>query len=140
MPLLSAATDAGHLPMELAASVERVAGRLPGLCGPEPQPALLHGDAQQNNFVSTPAGAVAIDTAPYLGHPEIDLALIDYFQPVPAGLFSAYSEITPIEPGFSHRRELWRIFAYLAVVTVDGGKPFGQRYLRNLADAVQRYA
>jgi len=52
------------------------AARLPDLAGPEPRPALLHGDAQQNNFVSTAAGAVVIDAAPYFGHPEADLALV----------------------------------------------------------------
>jgi len=46
------------------------------LCGPEPAPSLLHGDAQQNNFVSTDAGAVIVDSAPYFGHPEVDLALV----------------------------------------------------------------
>jgi hypothetical protein len=44
--------------MDLAADIERVVQRLPSVGGPEPQPTLLHGDAQQNNFVSTDAGAV----------------------------------------------------------------------------------
>jgi len=33
----------------------------------------------------------------------------------------------------------WRIFAYLAVVTVDGDKPFGRGILARLADAVRIY-
>ena len=64
--------------------VHRIAERLPDLCGPEPRPALLHGDAQQHNFISTPAGAVVIDACPYFGHPEADLAQLGFFQPVPA--------------------------------------------------------
>ena len=138
-PLLRSAVDAGHLPLDLAAEVERVLGRLPTLCGPEPQPALLHGDAQQHNFVSTDAGAVVIDVAPYFGHPEIDLALVDYFDPVPDDVFEAYQDTAPIDPDFAERRELWRIFGYLAVVTVDGHKPFGRRILTRLADAVRSY-
>ena len=83
LPLLRTAADSGHLAPALAAGVEQIAARLPALAGPEPRPSLLHGDAQQNNFVSTGAGAVVIDAAPYYGHPEADLALLGYFQPVP---------------------------------------------------------
>ena len=131
--------DAGHLPLDLATDVERLLGRLPMLCGPEPQPSLLHGAAQQHNFVSTDTDAVAIDVAPYFGHPEIDLALVDYFDAVPDDVFEAYREIVPIDTGFAQRRELWRLFGYLAVVTVDGHKPFGRRMLTCLADAVRSY-
>jgi fructosamine-3-kinase len=47
IPHLRLAVDSGHLPADLAAEVEQVARRLPSLCGPEPRPSLLHGDAQQ---------------------------------------------------------------------------------------------
>ena len=139
VPRLRSAVDSGHFPLDLAADVERLLGRLPTLCGPEVRPALLHGDAQQHNFISTDMGAVVIDVAPYFGHPEIDLALVDYFDPVPGDVFEAYQEIAPIDRGFAQRRELWRLFGYLAVVTVDGHKPFGRRMLRCLADAVRSY-
>jgi fructosamine-3-kinase len=71
--------------------------------------------------------------------PDLALALVDYFQPVPGDVFDAYREITIIDPGFTERRELWRIFGYLAVITVDGDKPFGRRILARLADAIRRY-
>jgi arginase len=115
------------------------AARLRSLAGPDPRPSLLHGDAQQNNFVSTAAGAVVIDAAPYFGHPEADLALVDYFEPVLDDLFAGYRDIAPIDPGFAGRRELWRLAAYLAVIAVDGDRPFGRRYLDRLAAAVQAY-
>jgi fructosamine-3-kinase len=134
--MLRHAVDSGHLPTELAAGVEQVVARLPELCGPEPVPTLLHGDAQQNNFVSIPGDAVLIDVAPYFGHPEFDLSLVDYFSPVPEGLFAAYHEITPIDPGFPARRELWRLAGHLAVVAVDGGNPFGRAALPRLAATV----
>ena len=139
LPRLRAAVDSGHLPPDLAAGIDRVAARLPDLAGPEPRPSLLHGDAQQHNFVSTPSGTVVIDAAPYYGHPEADLALVDYFDPVPDELFAAYRDIAPIDPGFAGRRELWRLAAYLAVVAVDGHGPFGRRYLGRLADAIRLY-
>jgi len=139
LPRLRSALASGHLPVELGAQIERLAERLPELCGPEPRPSLLHGDAQQNNFLSTPSGAVVIDASPSFGHPEVDLALLDYFAPVGAPLFEGYEEALPIDPGFADRRELWRIPAYLAVVEVDGGSAFGQGILRRLVAAVQTY-
>jgi fructosamine-3-kinase len=135
IPLLRAASGSGHLPADLAAGVARIAERIPGLCGPDPYPALLHGDAQQHNFVSTPAGAALIDACPYFGHPEIDLAQLGFFQPVPAAVLDAYREVAPIDPAFADRRELWRLATYLAVIAVEPGP-----YLARLAGAVRRYA
>jgi fructosamine-3-kinase len=117
LPTLRLARDAGQVTPELAAAVERVAGRLPQLCGPEPLPALLHGDAQQNNFVNTPDGACLIDACPYFGHPEI----------------------APIDPGFAGRQELWRMHAYLAVTAVAGDTPRASPFLDRLAAATRQY-
>jgi fructosamine-3-kinase len=139
LPRLRHAVDSGHLPTALADGVERVAGRLPLLAGPERRPTLLHGDAQQNNFLTGGSGAVLLDACPYFGHPEVDLALLDYFEPVPGALFDAYREVTPIDPGFWERRELWRLFGYLAVIAVAGLTDFGRPYLGRIADAVARY-
>ncbi|WP_410822208.1 fructosamine kinase family protein [Micromonospora sp. 050-3] len=139
LPRLTSAVDSGHLPLELAVGVEGLINRLPALCGPETRPTLLHGDAQQNNFLTTATQAILLDAAPYFGHPEIDLALIDYFEPVPSAVFDAYAEITPIDPGFRHRRELWRLFGYLAVITVDGTSAFGRPFLNRIAQTVATY-
>jgi fructosamine-3-kinase len=140
LPSLRIAVDSGFLPAGLARGTERVAARLPALCGPEPGPALLHGDAQQNNFVSTADGAAVIDVAPYFGHPEADLALVDCFSPVDPALLRAYARLAPLDPGFAGRRELWRLPAYLAVIAVDGAHAFGRSFLPRLADAVRQYA
>ena len=95
---------------------------------------------QQNNFISTADGAAVIDVAPYFGHPEADLALVDYFSPVHPEVLRAYGELGPLDPGFAGRRELWRLHAYLAVIAVDGAGAFGRSFLPRLADAVRRYA
>lgn len=138
-PNLRRATDSGYLPAGLATGIGRILSRLPALAGPEPRPALLHGDAQQHNFVSTPAGAVLVDTAPYFGHPELDLALLGYFDPVPRHVFDGYAELRPIDGGFTERRELWRLFAYLAVVSATGGTSFGRQFLSRIDQAVTSY-
>jgi fructosamine-3-kinase len=139
LPRLRSAVDSGHLPSDVASLVERLVERMPDLCGPEPSPSLLHGDAQLNNFLSGANGAVVIDAAPYFGHPELDLALIDHFESVPTSVFEAYREILAIDPDFADRRELWRIFSYLATVDVEGESPFGQKLLRRLISALHAY-
>ena len=140
IPLLRTAVDEGHLLPELAAGVDRITARLPDIAGPEPQPRLLHGDAQQNNFITTATGAVVIDAAPYFGHPEFDLALLDYFQPVPEDVLDAYAERAPIDPGFSERKQLWRLPSYLAVITVDSRGPEGRAAIEQLARAISTYS
>ena len=89
--------------------MEGIAARLPALCGPDPEPTLLHGDTQQNNFVSAPDGAAVIDVAPYFGHAEVDLAYVDVFAPVGPELLSAYATARAGRPGVRGRRELWRL-------------------------------
>ena len=134
-PALKLAVDSGHLPRAVARQVETLISRLPGLCGPEVTPALLHGDAQQNNLISTEQGAVVIDPAVYFGNPEMDLAFVDYFQPVPDDVFDGYHEVLPITPGFPERRDLWRVWGYLAAVTVEG-----PMHLDKLTGALRTYA
>ncbi|MFN8443782.1 MAG: fructosamine kinase family protein [Caldilineaceae bacterium] len=132
-PRLMSAIDAGHLPSSLIRQLEKLIARLPDLCGPQVYPTLLHGDAQQNNYISSAQGAVVIDPAVYYGHPEIDLAYLDYFQPVPDAVFNGYRSILPIDPGFGQRRDLWRIYGYLAIVTLDAS------YLDRLSACVRSY-
>ena len=133
-PGLRLAIDSGNMPPQVIRQVERVISRLPELCGPTVAPALLHGDAQQNNFVSTELGPVVIDPAAYYGNPEMDLAYVDYFQPVPDDVFRGYQDELPIDPGFWGRRGLWRVWGYLACVAVGG-----PGYLSNLTEALQCY-
>jgi fructosamine-3-kinase len=138
-PYLRLAVDAHSLPPDMAGEVELLLARLPTLCGPEPPPTLLHGDAQLNNFITTDTGAVVVDAAPYFGHPEVDLALLDFFRPMPDDVLGAYREVVPIDAGFVERRELWLIFCYLAGIAVDGESPFGRQMVRRLGDALRQY-
>jgi protein-ribulosamine 3-kinase len=128
------AIDSGNLPPAVAGQLEKLIAILPGLCGPQVEPSLLHGDAQQNNFISTAQGPVFIDPAVYFGHPEMDLASIDFFQTAPLDVFDGYRGELPIDAGFHERRELWRIWGYLGCVTVAGPD-----YLGKLVKAIQKY-
>jgi fructosamine-3-kinase len=139
LPMLRLAVDSRYLPAGTARRVARITARLPALCGPDPVPVLLHGDAQQNNFVSTADGAIAIDVAPYFGHPEADLALVDNYSPVDPVLFRAYAKSQPIDPGFAERRELWRMPSYLAAIAFHGAHAV-RSFLPRLDAAVRQYA
>jgi fructosamine-3-kinase len=133
-PALRLARDSGCLSAVLTGQVERIIERLPDLCGPPVEPTLLHGDAQQNNWISTSTGPVAIDPAVHYGHPEMDLACLDIFQTVPEEVLAGYSEVQPIDPGFPERRSLWRTYGYLYSVAVEGAC-----YVPPLEAAVQAY-
>jgi protein-ribulosamine 3-kinase len=133
-PWLRAAIDSGRLPVEFVAQVEKLGGKLAELCGPTVQPTLLHGDAHQNNFLSTAQGPVLIDPAVYYGHPEMDLAYVDFFAPVSDELLAGYRELAAIDPGFAERRDLWQIHAWLAMVAVDG-----PQHLERLSSALGNY-
>jgi fructosamine-3-kinase len=66
--------------------------------------------------------------------PEMDLAYIDFFHPVPEDVLNADRDEIPIDPGFRERRDLWRVYGYLAIVEVDGTP-----YLPQLINAVRKY-
>jgi protein-ribulosamine 3-kinase len=133
-PRLTGAIDSGNLPTDIIRQVEKLILRLPQLGIPESVPTLLHGDAQQNNYISTERGAMVIDPSVYFGNPEVDLAYMDYFQAAPEDVFLGYQEVMPIDPGFSERRELWRVSAYLAAVEVEGVV-----HLSKLIGAMRKY-
>jgi len=134
LPRLKTTVDAGYLPYSLSQHVENIIKRLPELGGPTIAPTLLHGDAQKNNFISTAHGVYVIDPAIYYGNPEMDLAYIDYFEPVPDDVFDGYREEGTISPGFHQRRSLWRLYGYLAAVEVEG-----QKHIPKLENAIKEY-
>lgn len=133
-PRFVGAINAGNLPSDVIHQVETLIRRIPTLCSHNILPTLLHGDAQHNNFISSPAGAVVIDPAIYYGDPEIDLAYLDFFHPMPDDVLLGYQEVLAIDPGFHERRDLWRIYGYLAIVEVEGAS-----FLPQLVNAVQKY-
>ena len=112
-PRLIGAIDSGHLSTAAIRQIEKLISRLPDLCGPETAPCLLHGDAQQNNFISTEAGVVVIDPAVYFGHPEMDLAAIDMFQPARQDVFTQQGQTD--EHGNPSGKP------YVAIDSVDAG-------------------
>jgi protein-ribulosamine 3-kinase len=134
-PRLEAAIASGHLPSDVVPYIERLSAQLDDLCGPPITPSLLHGDSHHNNFLDTVNGPVLIDPAIYFGHPEMDLAFVDFFAPVPDALLDGYREVTTVDVGFVSRRDLWRIPAWLAMVEMDG-----PQHVTPLMAALRSYA
>jgi fructosamine-3-kinase len=133
-PRLKGAVDSGNLPINLISEIEKLGADLHRLCGPEVRPALLHGDAQQNNFLSTNEGPYLIDPSVHYGHPEMDLAYVDFFAPVSEELYQGYDDVAPVDSDFNERRDLWLIPAWLAMIEVEG-----PAYLDGLLSALRNY-
>lgn len=49
-------------------------------------------------------------------------------------VFTGYAEVTPLDPGFIERRDLWRLPALLAMIEFVGAE-----YLDKLEAAVRHY-
>ncbi|MDX6555950.1 MAG: hypothetical protein QOD86_2145 [Miltoncostaeaceae bacterium] len=129
------AVDAGLLPAGAGAKLERLAARMPELCGPEETPARLHGDLWSGNAIADRAGApVLVDPAVYGGHREVDLAMMRLFGGFSERVFAAYDDAFPLAPGHEERVDLHQLTPLLVHVLLFGGS-----YVRQTMRAVERY-
>jgi fructosamine-3-kinase len=121
-PLTRRLADAGRLDRGTVAGLDRLAGRLPDLCGPPEPPARLHGDLWGGNAIVDAAGApVLIDPAVYGGHREVDLAMMRLFGGFSERVFAAYEEAFPLADGHRERVGLWQLWPLLVHVALFGG-------------------
>lgn len=121
LPLARLARDTRALPDAAVADLERVAGRLAELGGPEEPPARLHGDLWAGNRLVDHAGrSWLIDPAAHGGHREFDLAMMRLFGGFGAACFAAYEEVHPLAAGWEERVPLHQL-APLAVHAIKFG-------------------
>lgn len=104
---------------------------------PEPDfPSLLHGDLWSGNYITGSDGeAWLIDPAVYVGHSEADLAMTELFGGFPQRFYQAYNEISPIDPGYRERRELYNLYHLLNHLNLFGGS-----YLGSVRHVLRTYA
>ena len=117
------ALDAGHLPLEIMARVERLAGQLDRWLEEPDRPSLIHGDMWGGN-VLVRDGRIAglVDPAIYYADPEIELAFSTLFSTFGEAFFRRYGEIRPLRPGFFEtRRDLYNLSPLLVHVRLFGG-------------------
>jgi fructosamine-3-kinase len=119
-----------QLPVDLARRLEALAARLPEWLPRQPRPSLLHGDLWGGNVVVA-EGKVSgfVDPASYVGHGEVDVAMLGLFDSPPSVFFTAYIDsIGPPEPGLGERLILYRLWPAIVHYRL-----FGLRY-RGLVD------
>lgn len=93
----------------------------------QPVASLLHGDLWSGNVGADPTGnPVIFDPAVYYGDREADLAMTELFGGFGTRFFDAYSEVFPIDPGYSTRRTLYNLYHILNHFNLFGGG-YGQQ-------------
>jgi fructosamine-3-kinase len=131
-PMLARA--GAQLSSALRRRFDRLLDRLPELCGPAESPARLHGDLWSGNLHLDSSGRpVLIDPAVYVGHREIDLAMMRLFGGFSARVFSAYAETWPLAEGWARRVDLYQLYPLLVHVVLFGGG-----YVGSLEAALRR--
>src|SRR5215216_1394659 len=99
--LAGVAHDAGRLPVELRARLERLAGKIDELLEEPEHPSLIHGDVWGGNVLARGDRIAAfLDPAIYHADPEIELAFIALFDTFGEPFFERYGEIRGIREGF----------------------------------------
>ena len=106
-------------------------------CLPEPSfPSLLHGDLWSGNVMTGPDGRAFItDPAAYVGSFEADLAMTALFGGYPESFYAAYREVTPIEPSYRDRKDLYNLYHLLNHLNL-----FGEAYYYDVLAVLRRYA
>ena len=134
LPLAGLAADAGALPTDAVAALERLAGKLERF-EDGAAPARLHGDLWAGNrLVDVNGESWLIDPAAHGGHRESDLAMMRLFGGFSPACFAAYEEHHRLANGWEDRVQLHQI-APLVVHAIK----FGGGYVGAATAAIAAY-
>ncbi len=130
------AHEDGPLPASLAGEIEAIAAECDRWLVEPEAPALLHGDVWTENVLAAGDRVTGfLDPATYYGHPEIELAYVDWTGTFGEPFFETYDGIRGIEAGFwETRRYLYRLFPLLVHVW-----HFGEAYVPPTERALRRF-
>jgi len=93
----------------------------------QPFSSLLHGDLRLGNYAIDMQGQpVLFDPAVYYGDRETDLAMTELFGGFPADFYAAYQERWSLDPGYSVRKNLYKLYHLLNHLNLFGGTYLGQ--------------
>lgn len=119
-PLVETALTRGLAPSSWSTRFERLYRALEGWLPAEPL-SRLHGDLWSGNLLVGPEGQPClIDPAVYVGHREVDLAMMRLFGGFSARVFSAYEEVYPLSPGAEERVPLYQLYPLLVHLHLFG--------------------
>jgi fructosamine-3-kinase len=105
----------------LRAPIDAVLDALPGFFDQAPRAALIHGDLWRGNWGMLADGTpVIFDPAVSVSDPEAELAMMDLFGGMPAGLLAAYEAAGGVRPD-PGRRRLYQLYHLLNHAVLFGG-------------------
>ena len=127
MHMVRLGREAGQLPPDTAARIERIASRLERWIDEPDAVSLVHGDVWSGNVLSEGQRVTGlIDPAIYYGHAEVELAFITMFNTFGKRFFDRYRELRPLDDGFfEQRRLLYMLYPILVHVRLFGGSYVG---------------
>ncbi len=132
---IALAERTGAADASMVAGVHRVIERLDRVLVEPDHPSLLHGDLWGGNYLVGPDGqAVLIDPAVSYGHPEADLAMTELFGGFSPRFLAAYREVSPLQPGYRDRVDLYNLYHVLNHLNL-----FGSGYAGSVRAAIARY-
>jgi fructosamine-3-kinase len=130
------ALDAGRLPSQILARLEKFAGQLAQWLEEPERPSLIHGDAWAGNMLAADGRITTfLDPAIYFADAEIELAFTTLFGTFGESFFRRYREIRPLRPGFmKERRHIYNIYPLLVHVRLFGGG-----YVDSVSESLARF-
>lgn len=130
-PQLRMASDRGFSFDNLGQALRNISESIP-----EEPPSLIHGDLWSGNYLVNEQGRPClIDPAVSYGPREMDLAMMKLFGGFPDGVFSTYSEVFPLSPGFEQRVSLWQFYYLLVHLNI-----FGRGYLGSVKGILKQFS
>lgn len=120
-PQLRLAADRGLASKRMRRGLDELFAKLEAIVGDPEPPARLHGDLWGGNLhVDETGHPCLIDPAPYGGHREVDLAMMQLFGGFGSAVFDAYDEAFPLQPGWRDRVPLYQLYPLLVHVNLFG--------------------
>ena len=102
---------------------------------PEEQPALIHGDLWNGNFLCDQnSKPVLFDPSVSYGHREMDLAMSQLFGGFDKLFYQSYDEAFQIHEGFDQRVEIYQLYYLMVHVNLFGGG-----YLNTVKNILSRF-
>lgn len=120
-PRLAEAVSGGRASKSLQRKMESLFHKLPTLVPNEPL-SRLHGDLWGGNLHIGPKGEPClIDPAVYVGHREVDLAMMRLFGGFSPRVFESYQQAYPLLDGHQERVALYQLYPLMVHVVLFGG-------------------